>query len=36
MKCIKINKEGKFLKKKKLWCCVSVEYYKIIWYYQLG
>ena len=25
---------GKFLKK--LRCCVSVEYYKIIWFYQLS
>ena len=28
------NKPGKFLKK--LWCCIDVKYYKIIWFYQLG
>ena len=28
------NKGGKFLKK--LWCCLGGEYYKIIWFYQLG
>ena len=26
--------KGKF--SKKLWCCVGEEYYKIIWFYQLG
>ena len=29
-----MNKGNKFLEK--LWCCVSEEYYKIIWFYQLG
>ena len=29
-----LNKGGKFLKK--LWCYVSGEYYKIIWFYQVG
>ena len=27
-----VYKGGKFLKK--LWCCVSGEYYKMIWFYQ--
>ena len=30
----KMRKGGKFLKK--LWFCVDGEYYKIIWFYQLG
>ena len=29
-----MNKGNKFLKK--LWFCVGEEYYKIIWFYQLG
>jgi len=32
--CIKFIKRGMFLGK--LWCCVCGEYYKIIWFYQLG
>ena len=28
------NKGGKFLKN--LWCCIGGEYYKVIWFYQLG
>ena len=32
--CNILNKGVKVLKK--LWCCVGGEYYKIIWFYQLG